>query len=53
MWVILVGGRDSGISISGSDYYDALAGAVKYVAKSLGVVDESLIDVISWKEAGL
>lgn len=53
MWVILISGRDSGYSISGSTYYVALEAALRFVAEKLGIVDQSIIDVISWEEAGI
>jgi hypothetical protein len=53
MWVILIAGTDSGISVSGSDYYKALIAAIKVMAEGANAIAEDLVDVIAWEEAGI
>ncbi len=45
MWVILIDSIDTGIAISGANYYDALIAAIDMVAEELGVIDNDLVDV--------
>lgn len=48
MWCIVISGYDTGISISGSDYYSALKAAIEFMAEEFGIADVDAIDVMKW-----
>lgn len=52
MWVILICGVDSGVSISASDYYDALIAGTNLLIMQ-GIIcycERDVVDVISWEK---
>lgn len=47
MWVILIAGFDTGISIQGSDYYSTLLAAIAFITNEAGwLTDIDVIDIV-------
>lgn len=44
MWVIFINGVDSGISISGRDYYATLLAAIRLFG------DDGFVEVVRWEK---
>lgn len=48
MWIILINGKDTGYSISGHNYFDALNAAVGFVMDAKLFNTNDVIDVQHW-----